>query len=49
MIFKKPVKRKTDSVPENSTDEKEAKIKKKKDKKPKQNLLSFNDDEEEDT
>merc|ERR1711997_75579 len=49
IIFKKPVKRKTDSVPENSTDEKEAKIKKKKDKKPKQNLLSFNDDEEEDT
>merc|ERR1711874_40376 len=49
IIFKKPVKRKTDSVQENSTDEKEAKIKKKEDKKPKQNLLSFNDDDEEDT
>lgn len=48
IIFKKPVKRKTDSAPDNSTDKKEAKIKKKKDKKPKQNLLSFNDDEEED-
>ena len=46
IIFKKPVKRKTESVPENSTDEKEAKVKT---KKPKQNLLSFNDDDEEDT